>query len=1634
MRCSALVLIAVAACGGDDASTQPTEDSLKVSFDTTPAAVTNQTTVTFTWSVGGTSARLRAETPITFTCTLDGGAPETCSSPHLVAAPQEGAHELDVVASQDGVTGATAKFTWTVDVTPPDTTITNGPQALTNSNLATFEFTGTGDSFACSVDNATFAACTSPAVITVVDGPHVFAVRAVDAATNVDGSPAQQSWTSDTTAPELAITAGPSGPISLATVTYSFSAGPDAAKVECAIDGAFAACVSPFSSATLAQGAHTFAVRAIDAAGNVAMQSRDFTVDTVAPTIAITAGPSGATNVAQPAFGFTVDGSPTVVQCRIDSGTAVDCVATFTPATALAEGDHVFTVTAFDAAGNTATATRAFTIDLVGPTVAIVSGPSGTIATATATFAFTVGGDVATVDCQLDAGAFAACTSPFTTGTLADGAHAFVVRARDAAGNATTAQRSFTVDTQTPTIAITAGPSGAVNTATVMFAFTVTGTPTVVECKFDSEAYAPCVAMITRTLAEGAHVLSIHVADAAGHQTTVTRNFSIDLTSPIVAITGGPNGTTPLTAPQFTFSVSDPSATATCKLDAGSPVACTSPFTTNTLGGGAHTLLVTATDAAGNTGSASRSFTVDTSAPSVVITTAPSDPTNQATPTFVFTTGSATNVTCQLDGAAPTACTSPFTTVALAEGGHSFEVTGCDSLARCANDLRTFTVDLTPPVVTVTNGPIDPDPSPIAAPTFTFVVGGALTVQCRVDSAAFEACVSPFTTAALPDGAHALVIQAVDGATNTTTVTRNFTVDTTPPAIAITGGPTGPTKNSVSTFTFTVGTASQVTCAIDAAPFAACVSPFTTTALADGDHAFAIQATDTAGNTATASRNFTVDTVVPVISLVGPGTSPPTNAQSPTFAFTISADGTQPTQTTCQLDGGFVLACNSPYNAGALADGAHSLVITATDPAGNVGSINRAFTVDTQKPVVSITSPVPAYTQVSRPSIVFTATDASTVTTRCAVDSDTPVACNIAFVAPVDLADGPHAIHVIATDAAGNSETVNNSFVVDLTPPVITIVTGPPAVSANQLPSWTFTIVETNLLNAVCRIDAQAAVACTTMFTAPMTVAAGPHTFSITAFDAAQNSTTKQSSFEVAICGDGTRTGTETCEGTDLGTHTCASSGNFDNGTLKCSASCALDVSGCTKCGNNVLEMTEDCDGSMLGGESCTALGFTGGGTLGCSASCRFDEHMCVNGCGNAIIENSEVCDAENLSGKTCASLGLPSGTLKCDADCGGYDTSGCTGGFVAENGGHTGSICDDCIKLGSGVQGGIVAGGDAGYSYAALPDYFSAGDPAFAWAITNGTTVTNKNFIGVTGQPDGPPIGAWALASGSLPDFYRGQNLNQGSIQAFKFAPYQVYSWRAGTSSNNIMGGLHPTLGSVVMHGGFQPPPNAGTIVNPLSTTGNPVNGPVWSIATGTTGVTSDVYAAVYGTRLDGVPVTGAGIYYACDINGTAGGTFTERDRGFSDADRKLIWRLLVDPASFTSAAHQCGSSNPGGYATTYYAALMGGSSIYKTTDGGANWAPSNTGLPTGAKVYAITMDCQFGGACNNNGNTKLWAATDVGIYASLDSGAHWAIAGLKGQDVRSIQVIPSATNSTPGVIAATSDAAIYRLHRIDQ
>jgi hypothetical protein len=73
----------------------------------------------------------------------------------------------------------------------------SGPSSPADSDQAIFAFAASeqGSTFECQLDSAPYATCVSPSEFSAAPGLHVFRVRAIDPALNVDPSPASWNWT-----------------------------------------------------------------------------------------------------------------------------------------------------------------------------------------------------------------------------------------------------------------------------------------------------------------------------------------------------------------------------------------------------------------------------------------------------------------------------------------------------------------------------------------------------------------------------------------------------------------------------------------------------------------------------------------------------------------------------------------------------------------------------------------------------------------------------------------------------------------------------------------------------------------------------------------------------------------------------------------------------------------------------------------------------------------------------------------------------------------------------------------------------------------------------------------------------------------------------------------------------------------------------------------------------------------------------------------------------------------------------------------------------------------------------------------------------------------------------------------------
>ncbi|MBI2890719.1 MAG: FG-GAP repeat protein [Nitrospirae bacterium] len=311
-------------------------------------------------------------------------------------------------------------------------------------------------------------------------------------------------------------------------------------------------------------------------------------------------------------------------------------------------------------------------VDLTPPDTAAVSSKQSAVSGEEIVFTLSCNEPSCVFQCSLDGSEFLACSSPFTFHPSPEvGQHTLRVFASDSLGNRdpTPAALTFEVlppptdiptsaqatcgngtcetgedsatcladcpipDRTAPETTITAKPSAVGNQTSATFAFSCSDVGAAssdppsctFECSLDSTSFSSCTSPFTlHSLPEGAHAFSVRAADAAGNvdATPASHSWTVDTTAPPVVIGSKPSALSNSTSPSFTFSSSDAGAAFSCKLDqpglAGAYTSCTFPLTLSlSKGDGAYTFTVQATDAAGNAGSASHTWTLDTTGPPV---------------------------------------------------------------------------------------------------------------------------------------------------------------------------------------------------------------------------------------------------------------------------------------------------------------------------------------------------------------------------------------------------------------------------------------------------------------------------------------------------------------------------------------------------------------------------------------------------------------------------------------------------------------------------------------------------------------------------------------------------------------------------------------------------------------------------------------------------------------------------------------------------------------------------------------------------------------------------------------------------------------------------------------------------------
>ncbi|MCE9575784.1 MAG: hypothetical protein K8W52_21720 [Deltaproteobacteria bacterium] len=810
----------------------------------------------------------------------------------------------------------------------------------------------------------------------------------------------------------------------------------------------------------LGEGPQTLTAESTDDSNNVGSAQHSFVVDNIAPVLSVSGVQNGDTYADNRVITFgQTDSNPGVTTATLN-GAAIASGSQVT-----ADGDYTLVVNGTDQAKNPATPlTVSFKINRMGPVITIVGVADHQYYNSARTITFSQSGTGGTISATLNG-------LPFTSGSSValENDYDLVVNATNAAGLTGTSSVHFTIDTTAPVITFAGVANNGAYKQDVFITF---GQNDLNKGTTTANLNNAAIGNGTTVSVDADYTLKLTATDLAGNVATpVTIAFVVDKVAPTISIAGVTNGQYYNATRTITFTApGEPHlASLTATLNG-------TPFTSGSgvaLDNG-YTLVVTATDTAGNSSSQTVALTIDTIAPVLKYTGFTNGQFVKQDVTIVLSQVELHpgTIVATLDGA-----TYASGTAVQAEGTHALVLNTTDLAGNVATQvLASFTIDKTAPTISVGGVANNAFYNGSKAPTFALSEPG--TIAATLDG-------NPFTsgTSVSSEGQHTLVVNGTDKAGNAAAqVTVVFTIDTMAPTISVVGpgANNGVANNGAYNSTRVLawsmtdanpGAMSATLKTGNGAPQPV-TSPSSITAMAGVENSYQliISGSDLAGNPApTVTINFVVDLKAPTLSVTGVANGT-YYASNPTVTVTQS-DGAKVGTNAITLNGG---ATTSPFTTTAVVGEEKAFAVHAvpTDAAGNVGAaVDVTFYVDRKAPIIAFSGGgfLPVGTTGRWWASTLTPTFGGMVT-ETNLDAMTGVQLTFAGAskaAPVTgnswtgtlasaIVDSPEINNVLvtATDLAGNATSLTLQVQADLTKPTVTVV--PTTVSDERLDTFTF--------------------------------------------------------------------------------------------------------------------------------------------------------------------------------------------------------------------------------------------------------------------------------------------------------------------------------------------------------------------------------------------------------------------------------------------------------------------------------------------------------------------------------------------------------------------------------------------------
>jgi len=829
--------------------------------------------------------------------------------------------------------------------------------------------------------------------ITLSEGTHAVEVRAYDQCGNWAGDTI--TITVDITAPTVTITSPSNGSyIASSDVTVSWTGDDTLSGInhyEVRIKNSTwdsgwinKGTTTGHTFTSLADGAYTIFVKAVDNAGNIATTSIEITVDTTSPSVTISSPSnyswhnsrdisvswSATDNLDLRDYQFYVNGSSTGYPGGLLDGTSYSTTITVTVPD---DGGWEIKIVVSDKAGNTDSVIVYVYSDIVPPSVTITD-PQNDSVVSTTFYVYWDSSDnfvVDRVDVFLngtlnqtyDYDSSNVCGSHRFSGLRPDTWYNVTVVAYDNAGNR---DRSYVVVLVKELNVTITSPKidQTFNVTDVALEWSYDGAPENFTIYLDGEyvdvVYPPTMSYTLINLGEGRHNATVVAMDVGGNTVKDYVLFYVDLTSPSVNIVF-PAEDDWLNTRDVTVSWNSNDALSgiayhLVRIDGGSwnNVSTDTSYVFTNVGDGQHVVEVKAFDNAGNAATATVSFYVDAASPSVSLLS-PADNEYFAGTRISVGWDMSDNLGIRLvevivDGSVVWSGNAFSYMLTLGEGQHNITVRVYDNADNTASSSVIMYVDLTAPSLTV-------DYPRIGVESDAFTISWAATdnfgvayYEYRVDGGGWIITTQSSVTLDLAEGEHIVYVRAYDFAGNFVSSAVGVIVDRTKPTL-LGFSPSNNTVWSSKKLTISISVSDnlgvhEIRYSIDGGAWRSNgVSTTLNLSLFEGKHTIDFEVYDLAGNVLSFSLIYRIDLTPPDISIISPSDLEEISSSDVTVRWQSSSTDIAYYLVRLDDNSWINVGTATSHTFSGVPDGLHVVYVVAVDYAGHKTMSSVVFRV-----------------------------------------------------------------------------------------------------------------------------------------------------------------------------------------------------------------------------------------------------------------------------------------------------------------------------------------------------------------------------------------------------------------------------------------------------------------------------------------------------------------------------------------------------------------------------------------------------------------------------------------------------------------------------------------------------------------